>query len=45
MKMQFKKGFPVDKIAEKVVCRNVFLTIWHNILSAQLTKIALFHID
>jgi len=27
-------GNPVGKIAEIAVCRNVFLTIWHCILSA-----------
>jgi len=33
--------FPVGKIAEiaeKAVCRSVFLTIWHYILSVELTK-------
>jgi len=30
--------FPVGKIAEKAVYRSVFLTIWHCILSAELTK-------
>jgi len=25
-------------IAEKAVCRSVFLTIWHYVLSAKLTK-------
>jgi len=29
---------PVGKIAEKAVCKSVFLTIWHGILSAELTK-------
>jgi len=29
--------FSVGKIAEKPICRNVFLTIWHCILSAELT--------
>jgi len=33
---------PACKIAEKVVCRSVFLTIWHCILSAQLTKNTFF---
>jgi len=28
---------PVGKIAEKAVCRRVFLTVWHRILSAELT--------
>jgi len=28
--------FSVGKIAEKPICRNVFLTIWHCILSAEL---------
>jgi len=30
--------FPVGRIAEKVVRRSVFLTIWHCIFSAKLTK-------
>jgi len=30
----------VGKIPEKAVCGSVFLTIWHHILSAELTKIA-----
>jgi len=34
-------SFPVGKIAEKAVCKSVFLTIWHCILSAELTKHAL----
>jgi len=29
---------PVGKINEKAVCRSVFLTTWHCILSAELTK-------
>jgi len=29
---------PVGKIAENAVCRSVFFTIWHCILSAELTK-------
>jgi len=29
---------PVNKIAEKTVCRSVFSTTWHCILSAELTK-------
>jgi len=28
----------VSKIVEKAVCRSVFLTIWHRILGAELTK-------
>jgi len=28
----------VGKIAEKAVCKSVFLTIWHCILGAELTK-------
>jgi len=28
----------VGKIGEKAVCRNVFLTTWHFIFSAELTK-------
>jgi len=32
------EGFPVGKIAEKTVCRSVFLIIWHSIFSAELTK-------
>jgi len=34
---KFKRTFPVGKIAEKAVCKSVFLTIW------QLTKNALIH--
>jgi len=30
--------FPVGKITEKAVCKSVFLTAWHCILSAELTK-------
>jgi len=29
---------PVGKIAEKAACKSVFLTIWHWIFSAKLTK-------
>jgi len=32
----------VGKIAEKAVCRSLFLTTWHCMLSAELTKYALF---
>jgi len=32
------RAFPVGKIAEKAVCRSVFLTIWYCILSVELTK-------
>jgi len=40
MLVKFKVAFmyPVDNIAEKAVCRSVFLTIWHCNLSAELTK-------
>jgi len=38
-KMRFKiRKNPVYKIAEKALCRSAFLTTWHCILSAQLTK-------
>jgi len=30
--------YPMGKSAEKAVCMSVFLTIWHYILSAELTK-------
>jgi len=33
------KKNPVGKIAEKEVCRSVFLIIWHCILSAELTTL------
>jgi len=33
---------PVGKITEKEVRRSVFLTTWHCVLSADLTKHALF---
>jgi len=33
--------FPVGEIAENVVCRRIFLTIWHCILSVELSKNAL----
>jgi len=29
---------PVGKITEKAICRSVFLTLWHCILSAESTK-------
>jgi len=29
---------PVAKSPEKAVCRSIFLTTWHSILSAELTK-------
>jgi len=32
------KYYPVGKITENAVCRRVFLTTWHCILSAKLTK-------
>jgi len=32
----------VGKIAEKAVCKSVFLTIWHCILSAEITKMRSF---
>jgi len=35
---------PVGKIAEKAVCRSVFLTTWHCILSVELTKTHLFRL-
>jgi len=35
----------VGKIAEKTVCMSIFLTIWHCILSAELTKTRLFFGD
>jgi len=31
---------PVGKIAEKAVCRSAFLTTWHCIFSAEVTKSA-----
>jgi len=31
---KFVEIIPVGKIAEKPICRSVFLTIWHCILSA-----------
>jgi len=35
----FYNYYPVDKIAKKAVCRSVFfLTKWHCILSAEITK-------
>jgi len=34
-------GFLVGEIADKAVRRSVFLTIWHCVLSAELTKNAL----
>jgi len=34
--------YPVGKITEKAVCRNGFLTTWHCILSAELTKMHSF---
>jgi len=40
---KFKRTFPVGKIAEKAVCKSVFLTIWHCNVSAELTKNALIH--
>jgi len=36
--ISFVLKFLVGKIAEKAVCRSVFLTMWHCILSAVLTK-------
>jgi len=33
-----EQAYPVGKIAEKRVCRSVFLTTWHCILIAKLTK-------
>jgi len=37
--------FPVGKVADKAVCRSVFLTIWHCILNVELTKNALLQTD
>jgi len=34
----------VGKIAEKAVCRSVFLAMWHCILSAELTKLYPFRL-
>jgi len=40
----FNVVIPVGKIAEKTVCRNAFLTIWHCILSGEFTKTGLLKI-
>jgi len=42
--MVFIFAIPVGKIAEKAVCRSVFLTMWHCILSAELTKMHCFRL-
>jgi len=36
--LELRLSHPVGKIAEKAVFRSVFLTIWHCVLSAELTK-------